>query len=129
MPRDKNHNLLIWLLALMVVFAPMQAAVSAIYVFDHTKGQQQQHCKMDMADTLEHSNMGHSDMEHGDCCQHKGTCQDNCSTCTQHVSVQAMLFGHTTTKNKLIKEFIYLKTSLADGIPVPSEYRPPRYFS
>lgn len=128
MRRDNNHNLLIWLLALVVVFAPMQAAVSAIDMLDHNRGRIQ-HCQSGMADKMDHANMDHVGMDHGSCCQHEGACQGNCSACSPCVSVSAMLFGQTVTQNQPIKQFVLLKSSLATGIPGPSEYRPPRFFS
>jgi len=128
MRRVNNHNLLIWLLALVVVFAPMQAAVSAIDMLDHNRGRIQ-HCQTGMADKMDHANMDHVGMDHGSCCQHEGACQGNCSACTQCISVPAMLLEQNTLQNQPIKQFVYLKTSLAKGISGLSDYRPPRPLS
>lgn len=133
MRRDNKHNLLIWLLALMVVFAPMQAALSAIDMLDHQTGQKQ-HCQMDIAGKVDHANMDHSDMDHsdmgqGDCCQHEGACHDNCSTCNQCISAHAMLFDQTLLHHQSPHQFVDLKSSLAKGISRHSEHRPPRSLS
>ena len=120
---------MIWLMALMVVFAPIQVEISAINVLEHAHGQKQ-HCQMDMADDMDHANMACSDMGRGDCCEHEGACKGNCSSgCTPHVSVHAMLLDATIIHNQPSEIFVCLKSSLANGIPLSSEYRPPRFFS
>lgn len=124
MRRDYYHNLLIRLLAMMVVFAPMQAAVSAIDMLAYNSDDQATHCQMDMADNPEHGSMAH-----GDCCQHDGACQDNCSSCTQCISVHAALIGISVLPDHLINHFPHLKTSLSKGLPGHSNFRPPRFFS
>lgn len=129
MQHIKKNNLLIWLLALMVVFAPMQAAVSAIDMLNHHNGQAP-HCNMAMASGMHHAAMDHASKGHGDCCKHGGACQGNCSSCAQcasvHVALFAKLFISTTqVTSKLIPQQI----SLSKGVTGHSDYRPPRLFS
>lgn len=133
MRRDNNQSLLIWLLALVVLFAPMQAAVSAIDMLDHNRGRSH-HCQMDMTKMMDHAKMDHdnrehSGIDHGETSQHVGSCKDNCSACTQCISVPAMLLGLSLIQDQPIKIFIHLKTSMANGISSPSDYRPPRFIS
>ncbi len=123
MRRESNHNLTIWLLALVVVFAPMQAAVSAIDMLAHGKAQLE-HCQHDMA-----GQMDHGDMSHGDCCQHDGSCADNCSSCTQCISVHAMLLGQFHLEHQLNHKFSRQTRTTAIGITEGNQYRPPRFFS
>lgn len=123
MRSELNHNLQIWLLALMVVFAPVQAAVSAIDMLDHGQTKQQ-HCQMEMA-----SQMDHGTMEHGDCCSPDGSCGGNCATCTQCVSVHAMMIGQLNMQSQVISHFESQINALTKGIPGRSELRPPRFFS
>lgn len=133
MRRDNKHNLQIWLLVLMVAFAPMQAALSAVDMCTHNTDQKQ-HCQMDITGKLNHASMDHSGMDHSnmaqdDCCQHEGACLDNCATCNQCVSAHAMLLGQNLIDYQLSHQFVDIKSSLAKGIFRPSEYRPPRSFS
>lgn len=133
MRRDNDHLLLIWLLALVVVFAPMQAAVSSIEMLVHHNGQTP-HCQMAMDDDRDHANMEHPGMDHdtmgqGDCCGHDGPCQGNCPSCAQCISVHPALFGQAARQEPAVNQFIYQKTFLAKGIPGRGEYRPPRLFS
>lgn len=116
---------MIWLLALVVVFAPMQAAVSAIDMLQQDKTHKS-HCQHDMA-----GQMGHADMGHGDCCHNDNGsgCADNCSSCTQCMSLHAMLLGQLHLAHPLNHPFEFQNYSLASGITGSNEYRPPRSFS
>jgi len=120
---DRNHNLLIWLLALMVVFAPMQAALSAIDMLTDGTGQTQ-HCQHDMTEQV-----NHGDMNHGDCCPQDGACADNCASCTQCISVHAVLFAGFSLPTPPDYQFEFPIHSLVKGITDLGEYRPPRFFS
>ena len=123
MRRGLNHNLQIWFLALSVVLAPMQAAVAAIDMLAHDKGQSS-HCQTEMAAHADHGDMGH-----GDCCQPDGGCADNCASCTQCVSVQAMLLNPLQPDQQARQHFISPFYAQASGVTPPGEYRPPRFFS
>ena len=130
---DKNHKVLIRLLILMVVFAPMQAAVSAIDVFNFSTDQKP-HCRMTMSgnmddEGMDHSRMTHHDVAQDDCCQHEGACLDNCPNCIQCISIFAVLSELSILQHKPVSVFIYPKNSLAYGIIGSAEYRPPRFFS
>lgn len=115
MRHKKSYNLLNWLLALLMVFAPMQAAVSAIDMLDHEKPQQ--HCQMGMD-----QQMDHEDSSQGDCCQ-------NGMDCAKCVSVHAMMFSPFVFAEQKTHSFQRQLKSLAKGIPAQSQFRPPRSFS
>ena len=124
MRRESRHNLKIWLLALMVVFAPMQAAVSAIDMLTHGKGRTE-HCQHEMSGQMDHANMV-GQMAQGDCCQHDGACADNCSSCTQCISVHAMLLTQFLIQHPLTQQFTFQSLSPAAGLTSGNQYRPPR---
>lgn len=132
MLRESHHKLLIKLLALAVVFAPVQSAVSAIEMLDHNTGSSQ-HCQLDMAGHTDMDSMSSMDsmdsMDHAGCCQHDGTCQDSCSTCAQGIAVQAMFSSLVIQTERPSLIFTPLHTGLPNGIPPGSEFRPPRIIS
>ena len=127
MRAGSRHNLKIWLLALMVVFAPMQAAVSAIDMLKHGNGRLG-HCQHAMAEHMDHNNMA-GEMGHADCCQHDGSCADNCSSCTQCVSVPALLLSLFVMEYSFNHQFTFQDFSHVAGLAPGIQYRPPRYIA
>lgn len=119
MRRETNHNLLIWLLALLVVFAPMRGVVAAIDMFGHDNNGHH-HCRMHMAD---------KGATQADCCRDHGTCKHHCANCNQCVSVHVALLSGSDLAVQPLSHFIPVRLSSSKGISGRREYRPPRFFS
>ena len=117
MKKGKRYNLLNWLLALALVFAPMQSVVSAIDMLDHGQPQKQ-HCQMDKVSTAQQDKAD----EHDNCCKSGVACV-KCISVHAIIAEQAVLAHHSQTL------FTQTYKSSAHGIPASSEYRPPRFFS
>ena len=124
MQRRPNHNLMIWLLALVVVFAPLQGVVAAIDMLGHGKGTAS-HCQHDMAEQMDHADMDQSTMDNS-CCQPDGGCNGHCSGCTQCFATHAMLTGQYNLQGLMSKHFEYQSYPLLKGLSGHSDCRPTR---
>lgn len=118
MKQGKRYNLLNWLLALALVFAPMQSVMSAIDMLDHGQPQKQ-HCQMDKVSTAQQDK---ADEHEGDCCK-SGV------ACVKCISVHAIIAEQVLLSRPTQTLFTQTYKSSAHGIPASSEYRPPRFFS
>ena len=124
MQHRPNHNLLIWLLALVVAYAPLQGAIAAIDMLGHGNGQAS-YCQHDMAEQMDHTDIDQATMDHA-CCQHDGGCNGHCSSCTQCFSTHVMLTGQFNLQGPMHQQFEHPSYLLLKGLFGHSDFRPPR---
>ncbi|MDH5408342.1 MAG: hypothetical protein OEZ33_06910 [Gammaproteobacteria bacterium] len=128
MSMKTSHKLLASILGLMLVIAPMQAAVSAIDMLDMGTGQSQ-HCPSAGMDMPMDETAGHDGNHNGCCSAADNACQDNCSSCSSCVSVYSSLTTANTLSNFSTHKFIPQQMIFFEGISPGGEGHPPRNVS
>ncbi|MDH5446204.1 MAG: hypothetical protein OEY52_11665 [Gammaproteobacteria bacterium] len=116
MRKVSQNNLLTWVLAFAVMFAPVQIAVSAIDMLDHNETQSQ-HCQM------EKNHQAQQDAsDQADCCQ-------NGFDCAKCFTVHAMMHEPQGMAHSPHHTFNQVYRFSDHGIAGQDQFRPPRSFS